>query len=77
MIDDGNNARATVGEVSDADKDRFLGDARALLDPRGAWVDGAEYDKTARELVNKFVENFAQFADHVDEAVRAAAPVAA
>ena len=48
-----------------------------LLDPRGAWVDGAEYDKTARELVNKFVENFAQFADHVDEAVRAAAPVAA
>ena len=48
-----------------------------LLDPRGAWVDGAEYDKTARELVGKFVENFAQFADHVDAGVLASAPVAA
>jgi len=47
-----------------------------LLDPRGAWVDGAEYDKTARELVGKFVENFAQFADHVDAGVLASAPVA-
>ena len=45
-----------------------------LLDPRGAWADAAEYDKTAADLVNKFVENFAQFADHVDEGVRAAAP---
>ncbi|MBS0254328.1 MAG: phosphoenolpyruvate carboxykinase, partial [Proteobacteria bacterium] len=48
-----------------------------LLDPRGAWSDGAAYDQTARELVAKFVENFAQFADHVDAAVLAAAPVAA
>ena len=49
-----------------------------LLDPRGAWGDNAaEYDKTAHELVSKFVENFAQFVDHVDEGVRAAAPVAA
>jgi phosphoenolpyruvate carboxykinase (ATP) len=48
-----------------------------LLDPRGAWADAAEYDKTAHELVRKFVENFAQFADHVDESVRAAAPVTA
>ena len=48
-----------------------------LLDPRGAWADAAEYDKTAHELVSKFVENFAQFVDHVDEGVRAAAPVAA
>ena len=49
-----------------------------LLDPRGAWgANGAEYDKTAAELVSKFVENFAQFADHVDEGVRAAAPVLA
>ncbi|WP_201742349.1 phosphoenolpyruvate carboxykinase [Novosphingobium ovatum] len=46
-----------------------------LLDPRGAWANAAEYDKTAAELAGKFVENFAQFADHVDEAVRAAAPV--
>ena len=49
-----------------------------LLDPRGAWGDNAaEYDKTAHELVSKFVENFAQFVDHVDAGVRAAAPVAA
>ena len=49
----------------------------ALLDPRGAWTDAAEYDKTARELVGKFVANFAQFADHVDQGVRDAAPQAA
>jgi hypothetical protein len=48
-----------------------------LLDPRGAWADGADYDKTAQELVHKFVDNFQQFADHVDESVRQAAPVAA
>jgi phosphoenolpyruvate carboxykinase (ATP) len=48
-----------------------------LLDPRGAWVDGAAYDRTAQELVRKFIDNFAQFADHVDESVRQAAPVAA
>ena len=49
-----------------------------LLDPRGAWgANASEYDKTAAELVAKFVENFAQFVDHVDEGVRAAAPVVA
>ena len=48
-----------------------------LLDPRGAWADAAEYDKTARDLVNKFIENFAQFADHVDASVLEAAPKAA
>jgi phosphoenolpyruvate carboxykinase (ATP) len=48
-----------------------------LLDPRGAWADAADYDKTAQELVRKFVDNFAQFADHVDASVLAAAPVAA
>jgi phosphoenolpyruvate carboxykinase (ATP) len=45
-----------------------------LLDPRGAWANGAEYDKTAAELVSKFVENFAQFEDAVDAGVIAAAP---
>ena len=48
-----------------------------LLDPRGAWSDGAAYDKTAQELVGKFIENFAQFADHVDQSVLEAAPKAA
>jgi phosphoenolpyruvate carboxykinase (ATP) len=48
-----------------------------LLDPRGAWADPAEYDKTAQDLVRKFIDNFAQFEAHVDEGVRKAAPVAA
>ena len=51
-------------------------DAR-LLDPRGAWADGAAYDETARDLVAKFVENFAQFAAHVDAGVLESAPKAA
>ncbi len=49
----------------------------AILDQRGAWADKADYDATAKKLVSQFVENFAQFADHVDEGVRAAAPQAA
>jgi phosphoenolpyruvate carboxykinase (ATP) len=48
-----------------------------LLDPRGAWADPQQYDQTARELVGKFIANFEQFADHVDEGVRQAAPTAA
>ncbi|WP_132385167.1 phosphoenolpyruvate carboxykinase [Novosphingobium sp. PhB165] len=46
-----------------------------LLDPRAAWADGAEYDKTAQTLVKQFIDNFAQFEAHVDEGVRKAAPV--
>ncbi len=48
-----------------------------LLDPRAAWSDAEEYDRTAHDLVRKFVENFAEFEAHVDEGVRNAAPVAA
>ena len=48
-----------------------------LLDPRGAWADCEECDRTAHDLVRKFVENFEQFAEHVDESVRQAAPQAA
>jgi len=48
----------------------------ALLDPREAWVDKAAYDRTAEALVQQFIDNFAQFADHVDEGVRQAAPQA-
>jgi phosphoenolpyruvate carboxykinase (ATP) len=48
-----------------------------LLDPRGAWADPKHYDRTARDLVGKFIANFEQFADHVDEGVRQAAPTAA
>jgi phosphoenolpyruvate carboxykinase (ATP) len=46
----------------------------AILDPRGTWTDKEEYDRTAEKLVKLFVENFAQFADHVDQGVREAAP---
>ncbi|RVU06499.1 phosphoenolpyruvate carboxykinase [Novosphingobium umbonatum] len=45
-----------------------------LLDPRGAWADAHEYDKTAAALVQQFVANFAQFEQHVDAGVIAAAP---
>ncbi|QIL02246.1 phosphoenolpyruvate carboxykinase [Sphingomonas sinipercae] len=45
-----------------------------ILDPRSTWADKDEYDRTAAKLVDLFVENFAQFADHVDEGVRQAAP---
>jgi phosphoenolpyruvate carboxykinase (ATP) len=48
-----------------------------LLDPRGAWADPVEYDKTAQDLVRKFIDNFAEFEAHVDEGVRKAAPAAA
>jgi phosphoenolpyruvate carboxykinase (ATP) len=45
-----------------------------LLDPRAAWADAAEYDRTAQRLVQLFVDNFAQFEDYVDQGVRDAAP---
>jgi phosphoenolpyruvate carboxykinase (ATP) len=48
-------------------------DAR-ILNPRDTWADKAEYDATAARLVTLFTNNFARFADHVDAAVRAAAP---
>ena len=48
-----------------------------ILQPRDTWADKADYDATARKLVGQFIENFAEFADHVDEGVRQAAPKAA
>ncbi len=48
-----------------------------LLDPRAAWADPEEYDRTAQRLVQLFVDNFAQFEAHVDQGVRDAAPVGA
>ena len=44
-----------------------------VLDPRRSWADGSAYDRTARALVGRFEENFAQFDAAVDEEVRAAA----
>jgi phosphoenolpyruvate carboxykinase (ATP) len=48
-----------------------------ILDPRAAWADGDQYDATARQLVGQFIDNFAAFAEHVDEGVRQSAPQAA
>ncbi len=45
-----------------------------LLTPRDTWDDPAAYDDQARRLAAMFNDNFARFADHVDETVRAAAP---
>lgn len=48
-----------------------------LLDQRSMWSDQDAYDRTARELVEQFIANFAEFEDHVDTGVREAAPRAA
>ena len=45
-----------------------------ILDPRETWTDKAAYDDTATRLVQQFVDNFAQFAEHVDASVLDAAP---
>ncbi|MDT9597738.1 phosphoenolpyruvate carboxykinase [Sphingosinicella sp. GR2756] len=49
----------------------------AILNPRDTWADKDEYDAAARKLVGLFIDNFAKFADHVDQGVKEAAPTAA
>ncbi|MBV7264771.1 phosphoenolpyruvate carboxykinase [Erythrobacter ani] len=49
---------------------------QTILDPRSTWDDKSEYDRTAHKLVQLFIDNFAEFAPHVDEGVRQAAPAA-
>ncbi|MBU6420213.1 MAG: phosphoenolpyruvate carboxykinase [Proteobacteria bacterium] len=44
-----------------------------VLDPRQAWADKSAYDIAATGLVKRFVDNFATFAEHVDDDVKAAA----
>jgi phosphoenolpyruvate carboxykinase (ATP) len=46
----------------------------SILDPRSTWADKDEYDRVAARLVDLFVENFAEFAEHVEEGVRQAGP---
>jgi phosphoenolpyruvate carboxykinase (ATP) len=46
----------------------------AVLDPRATWKDPAAYDAQARMLAEMFRENFARYADQVDERVRQAGP---
>ena len=45
-----------------------------VLVPRETWADKDAFDKQARELADKFLKNFEQFADRVPEAVRTAGP---
>ncbi|WP_129792883.1 phosphoenolpyruvate carboxykinase [Sphingosinicella sp. CPCC 101087] len=45
-----------------------------ILNPRDTWADKADYDATAARLVKLFNDNFARFAEHVDQSVRDAAP---
>jgi phosphoenolpyruvate carboxykinase (ATP) len=79
---------ALDGSLNDATfrKDPYFGFAvpmtvtgvdSAILDPRSTWADKEEYDATAKKLVAQFVDNFEQFAEHVDAAVRDSAPQAA
>ncbi len=49
------------------------GVADILLDPRRTWNDSAAYDRQARKLVGMFADNFGQYADHIDDDVRAVA----
>ncbi|MDO5658124.1 MAG: phosphoenolpyruvate carboxykinase [Paracoccus sp. (in: a-proteobacteria)] len=44
-----------------------------LLNPRQTWADTAAYDAQAQKLVQMFADNFAQYLDHIDDEVRAAA----
>ena len=48
-----------------------------ILNPRSSWPDPVAYDEKANALVKMFVENFAQFEEHVEAGVRDAAPKAA
>jgi phosphoenolpyruvate carboxykinase (ATP) len=44
----------------------------ALLDPRATWSDPTAYDRMAREVAKRFEDNFARFAPHVGDDVKAA-----
>jgi phosphoenolpyruvate carboxykinase (ATP) len=47
-----------------------------VLNPRNTWPDKAAYDAKAKDLAQKFVQNFRQFADKVGPEVVAAGPKA-
>ena len=46
----------------------------SILDPRSTWADKEDYDRTATKLVDLFVANFTEFAEHVEEGVKQAGP---
>lgn len=45
-----------------------------ILNPRDTWKDKAAYDAKATDLAAAFVKNFAQYAEHANEEIMAAAP---
>ena len=45
-----------------------------ILQPRGTWLSGADYDTAARRIAHMFHENFEQYASGVSQAVRDAGP---
>jgi len=45
-----------------------------ILHPRQTWADTEAYDRTARELIQRFRQNFRQYAGTVEPAVRDAGP---
>ena len=46
----------------------------AVLDPRSTWDDVDAYDKQAAHLVGLFKDNFVEFEEHVDDAVKGSGP---
>src|SRR6266567_703885 len=48
-----------------------------VLQPRNTWTDKDAYDRQARDLAQRFTENFKKYESGVSEAVRAVAPRAA
>jgi phosphoenolpyruvate carboxykinase (ATP) len=47
----------------------------SFLDPRSTWADPDAYDRQAAALAAMFALNFADYADGVEEDIRAAGPV--
>ena len=46
----------------------------SLWDVRSTWADVEAYDAAAEDLASRFAANFAQFAEHATEEMKAGAP---
>ena len=47
----------------------------ALLNPRSTWTNKEAYDKQAKDLAKRFVENFKKYASYVSKEILSAAPI--